>query len=441
MTTRRVPLGGCDRYLLALEDYMVSSGQGRHAAVTFLEVGPGFSALVLREACLRFAECHPLAGAKLSRGLPGSVPVWKIFPEPSGVEVREHGTGTNIAVLAGELMDGKWQGLLRFDVVPPAQGPSTVLMSWSHLLFDARGAELALAEIAGLSAADGGAPRVRNSWGVPDAAVSGLPDRLRKVRVFVDRYYELRSRKVMSLSGPPPARSASRCAFLHFSAEETSAMRRRAEHLTAGIFVMPYFLAVAMRAHAAVLESRGRADSSLECAISAQCRKRGALDPVWQNQVSQLFFTLDLRQTASLAVAAVALQEQFASMTRSGCDAAFLIMVNWMRRLPAFVYRRFLRRTASGQITSFYHAYTGTFLAGLRHFCGGEFLDGWHAPSVSQPPGTGLFFSECRGRLTISLCWREGTISAQERGLMLSRLREDLLGADGCSAALPNAAG
>jgi hypothetical protein len=218
-------------------------------------------------------------------------------------------------------------------------------------------------------------------------------------------------------------------------------MRSRAEHLTAGIFVMPYFLAVAMRAHAAVLESRGRAGGSLECAISAQCRKRGALDPVWQNQVSQLFFTLDLRQTASLAAAAAALQEQFASMTRSGCDAAFLIMVNWMRRLPAFVYRRFLRRTASGQITSFYHAHTGTFLAGPRHFCGGELLDGWHAPSVSQPPGTGLFFSECRDHLTVSLCWREGTISAQERGLMLSRLREDLLGPDGRWAASLNAAG
>ncbi|MEY3481638.1 MAG: hypothetical protein RIQ71_2413, partial [Verrucomicrobiota bacterium] len=113
---------------------MISSGQGRHAAVTFLEVGPGFSSLVLREACLRFAASHPLIGAKLSRGLPASVPVWRISPEPSSVEVCEHAAGTDIAVLAGELMDGKWQGLLRFDVVPSAQGKSTVLMSWSHLL-------------------------------------------------------------------------------------------------------------------------------------------------------------------------------------------------------------------------------------------------------------------------------------------------------------------
>lgn len=413
---------------------MVGAGQGRHAAVSFLRVGPGFSADILRDACRRFAEIHPLLGAKLARGFPGSVPSWKIPAKPVGLEVREHAAGADTVALAGQLMDGRWPGLLRFDVVPSGNG-TTVLMSWSHLLFDARGAELALSEIASLASASAQVTRIRCSWGVPDAACSTLTERLRKVRVFIDRYYELRSRRILSLGPPPPAASESRCMFLHFSEDETAAMRRRGEYLTAGIFVMPYFLAVAMRAHAAVMQARGSGDGALECAISAQSRKRGALDPVWQNQVSQLFFSLDLRETASLAQAAVSLQEQFASMTRSGFDAAFLIMINWMRRLPPFLYRRFLRRTASGQITSFYHAHTGAFLPGVGKFCGGELRDGWHAPSVSQPPGTGIFFSECRGRLTASLCWREGVLSAKERNLMLHRIREDLLGEDRADAA------
>lgn len=409
---------------------MVRSGQGRHAAVTFLQLGPGFSAATLREACRRFAAAHPLLGAKLSRGLPGSVPAWKLHSTRAEVQVCEHSSGEDVIALAGQLMDGDWEGSLRFDIVPDGEGRTTVLMAWSHLLFDARGAELALAEIVRLADSPGLPPQVRASWGVPDTASDGLIDRLRKVRVFVDRYYELRSRKVVSLGAPPSASSVSRCAFLHFSAEETSAMRKRGEHVTAGIFVMPYFLAVAMRAHAAVLKARGQMQGSLECAISAQSRKRGAHDPVWQNQVSQLFFSLDLREAEFLERAAISLQEQFASMTRNSCDAAFLIMINWMRRLPSFLYRRFLQRTASGQITSFYHAHTGSFLPGLRQFCGGTLLDGWHAPSVSQPPGTGIFFSECQGRLTASVCWREGILSEQESHLMMSRLREDLLGGD-----------
>lgn len=407
---------------------MMRSGQGRHAAVTLLELGDGFSANALRDACHRFSAAHPLLGAKVSRGLPGTVPAWRLPLSPAEIDVQEQQVDTDAAALAEQLMDGRWRGLLRFDVLPTTRGPTILLMAWSHLLFDARGAEMALSEIAALASAPELRSPWRHSWGVPDSPVSGLLRRLRKVRVFVDRYYELRSRHVVSLGPPPSTASASRCRFVRFTKEETAAMKQRGEHLTAGIFVMPYFLAVAMRAHAAVLQARGVFDGALECAISAQCRKRGVRDPVWQNQVSQLFFSLPLSGTLNLSEAAGSLHEQFAAMTRNGCDSAFLIMVNWMRRMPPWLYQRFLRRTASGQITSFYHAHTGAFLAGLGDFCGGELLDGWHIPSVSQPPGTGIFFSECRGRLTASLCWREQVLSEEELRLMMASLRQDLLG-------------
>lgn len=205
-------------------------------------------------------------------------------------------------------------------------------------------------------------------------------------------------------------------------------MKRRAQPVTGGIFALPWFLAVTMRAHAAVFRARGVNEGSLECTISVQGRKRGMRGPIFQNQVSQLFFALPLAGLTSAEEAARALQEQFAAMTRERFDVAFIVMVDWMRRLPAPLYRRFLRREASGQLASFYHAHTGEFLPGVREFCGGAIADGWHIPSVAQPPGTGLFFSERDGKLTASLCWREGALAASERALMLESLRADLLG-------------
>ena len=141
-----------------------------------------------------------------------------------------------------------------------------------------------------------------------------------------------------------------------------------------------------------------------------------------------MFFARPLADPASVEDAARALHGQFAAMTRDKFDGAFLVMIDWMRRLPAPLYRRFLRREASGQLASFYYAHTGEFLPGLREFCGGAIVDGWHVPSVPQPPGTGLFFSEREGRLTASLCWRDGVLSADEQALMLSAMRADLLG-------------
>jgi len=422
----RAPLGGCDCYLLALEDLMHRSGQGRHVGVTVLEVGRGFKVERLAEAAARLAESQPILGAKLRRGLPGAVPSWR-GDKTTEVVVEIHPAGADWRGLAEERLQGKWSGRLRFDVWPASEG-FLVLMSWSHLLFDARGVELALAEVARLGQEVPAQSEV-NSHALPFARRRAWWQELRAVRPFLERYWSLRFERVVSLGGAP-ARAGRACfEVVRFSREETAAMKRRADPVTGGIFALPWFLAVTMRAHAAVFRARGQENGSLECTISVQGRKRGARGPIFQNQVSQLFFARPLADLASVEDEARALLGQFAAMTRDKFDGAFLVMIDWMRRLPAPLYRRFLRREASGQLASFYHAHTGEFLPGVREFCGGAVVDGWHVPSVPQPPGTGLFFSEREGRLTASLCWRDGVLSADERALMWSAIRADLLGA------------
>lgn len=421
---RRAPLGGCDCYLLALEDLMMRAGQGRHVGVTVVEVGKGFSVDRLRHATGSFAANQPLLGADLRRGWPGMVPSWHLG-RPGRIDVEVHQPGRSWRELAVARLRGAWPGRMRFDVVPCDGGGATVMMGWSHLVLDARGIELALAELARLGSV-GGAQAERESWALPFASVDRGRRTLGAVRPFLARYWKLRESDVVS-AGPPPARPAFPAfEVVRFSTEETASMKKRAQPVTGGLFALPWFLAVTMRAHAEVLRTRG-VGGTLECTISVQGRKRGARGPIFQNQVSQLHFALPMDCLVSPEAAARELHAQFAAMTRSKYDEAFIVMIDWMRRLPPFLYRRFLRKEACGQIASFYHAHTGEFLPGVDNFCGGEVLDGWHIPSVPQPPGTGLFFSERAGRLTASLCWREGVLSPEDKHLMLGRLRADLL--------------
>ena len=419
------PLGGCDCYLLALDDYMRRAGQGGHVGVTFLELDSGFSMEKLRGAVEKFSAAQPILRGRLRRRWPGGVPRWGPGREGS-VAVVAHDIGTDVMGLATKLLQGEWTGRLRFDVLPVEEGV-IVLMSWNHLLFDARGVELALAEVARLAKHPSAAPE-RDSWVLPFGGVKKSFARWGQVRPFLDRYWALRESRVVSLGGLPARAGRVNFDLWHFDRDQTEAMRQRAAPFTAGIFALPYFLAVTMRAHAAVLRERGVAEGALECAIAVQGRKRGGRGPIFQNQVSQLFFSLSLAEVKLLDETVGALQRQFSSMTRAKCDAAFVLMIDWMRRLPAPLYRRFLRREASGQIASFYHAHTGNFLPDLEDFCGGRIRNGWHVPSVSQPPGTGLFFSEYNGMLTASLVWREGVLTAEERALMRVVVRNDLLG-------------
>ena len=419
------PLSGCDCYIAALDDYMTRSGQGQHRCVTMVEVGNGFSISALRSGVARFAANNPILHARITRAYPGAVPCWKKVGTPE-IEVKEHSQPTDPLDLAKRLLTTEWKGMMRFDVVPLGKD-TMVLMSWSHLIFDGKGAELALAEISRMSASSSNPDSRTSSHSTPDVRPMGLRDKLKAVKPFIDRYWLLRNEQVRSAGEDAKGSIVSDFLLIRFTEKESEIIREKAQQLTGGIFLLPYFLAVAMRGHGRVLGSRGIRTGSLECPISLQKRKRGMNGPIFQNQVSQMFFSLKLSETESLESATGMLLDQYSSMARSGFDEAFLIMTNWMRRLPLNVYRIFMKKEASGQISSFFHAHTGTFMSGVPTFCGGTIQDGWHVPSVSQPPGTGLFFSERDERLTATLCWRDGAISSKEVDAMQQMIRGDLL--------------
>ena len=420
------PLSGCDCYIAALDDFMVRSGQGEHRCVSMVEVSERFSLPSLRSGLDRFVASHPMLGARITRAYPGAVPSWEKKVGTPEIEVKEHSAHTDPVDLAKRLLATDWRGMMRFDVVPLGKN-SMILMSWSHLIFDGRGAELALAEISRLSASSSNPDSRTSSHSIPDVRPMGIRDKLKAVKPFIDRYWLLRNEQVRSAGEEAKGSNVSDFLLIRFTEQESEIIRQKAQQLTGGIFLLPYFLAVAMRGHRRVLVERGIRNGSMECPISLQKRKRGTNGPIFQNQVSQMFFSLKLSETESLETATRMLLDQYSSMAKSGFDEAFIIMTNWMRRLPLNFYRIFMKREASGQISSFFHAHTGTFMSGVPNFCGGAIQDGWHVPSVSQPPGTGLFFSEREGRLTGTLCWRVGVISTEEVAIMEQMIRGDLL--------------
>lgn len=421
----QIPLGECDCYLYALEEYMRSKGQGRHIGVTILELGPGFCLETFKTAVQRFATAYPILFAYIHRSWLAGLPEWRPLP-PGEIEITMHPAGSNPNTVATARLRGEWAGSLCFDVVQDDLH-TVLLMSWAHLLFDGRGAELVLLEINhfATNASHRGTPK--KFWGFPPKKPQSLLRELQAVRPFAKHHSGLRRSEVRSLGVAPALSGTLQFQLLRFSEEETLWIYSKAEEITGGIFFLPYFLAIVMRAHAEILESRGISAGTLECAVSAQLRKRGTLGAIFQNQVSQLFFSLPLEKAWDIQSASAALKNQFTEMNKRRLDQAFLVMAGWMRRLPNFFYKFFISRSASGNIASFYYAHTGSFLPSLHQFCDAKIIDGWHIPSVFQPPGTGIFFSDRSGRLTCSVCWRSGVVTEHELARLVASLREGLL--------------
>ena len=422
---RSTPLSGADWFLAAAERMMLVAGQGEHMGLSVLRLGPGLDVGALRSAAARLASASPIASARLRKAILG-IPrwVWRADSCPS-FPVEEH--SGPLDELCVRRLNESSSSAVRFDVLGDGYG-STVVLRWRHLLLDAKGAELLLAEIARLAeSADSPPPRAA-SWGPITPRIANWRTALGEAERFKDHFYALARTSIRSLGGVPPRPGAAAFVVEKFSAAETARITARATTATHELFQMGWFLAVAMRVHHAVLCRRGDRAESYQSNCPVQERKRGAHHPIWQNHVSQLFFRLLPAEIAELGAAARNLQEQFVAQTRERLDVAFATTSRFLRRMPAGLYLRMIRNGSHGHLTSFFFSHTGEFLPECRTFCGAPIEHGWHVPSVCQPPGTGVFFSQRDARLIAVISWREGALRDGELDIMRTRLRADLLG-------------
>ncbi len=422
---RSTPLSGADWFLATAERMMLAAGQGEHLGLTVLRLGPGLDVAALRSAAARLAAASPIAAARLRKPILG-IPrwVWRADACPS-FPVEEH-SGPLDDLCARRLNESSFTAV-RFDVLNDGPG-STVVLRWRHLLLDAKGAELLLAEIARLAEnADSPPPRA-GSWRPIRPRSSGLRTALGEAERFKDHFYALARTSIRSLGGVPPRPGAAAFVVDEFSAAETAQITARATTAGHELFQMGWFLAVAMRMHHAVLCRRGEDAESFQSNCAVQERKRGARHPIWQNHVSQLFFRLSQSEIGDFGAAARNLQGQFVAQMRERLDIAFATASRLLRRMPARLYLRMVRNGSHGHITSFFFSHTGEFLPECSTFCGAPIANGWHVPSVCQPPGTGVFFSQRGARLTTTISWREGALRAGELEVFRAQLRADLLG-------------
>ncbi|MGH8658104.1 MAG: hypothetical protein ACREV4_06415, partial [Gammaproteobacteria bacterium] len=194
-------MSGADWFLATAERMMLAAGQGEHLGLTVLRLGPGLDVAALRSAAARLASASPIASACLRKAILG-IPrwVWRADACPS-FPVEEH--REPLEELCARRLNESSPAAVRFDVLGDGHG-STVVLRWRHLMLDAKGAELLLAEIARLAEnADGPLPRAA-SWGPITPRAANWRTALGEAERFKDHFYALARTSIRSLGGVPP---------------------------------------------------------------------------------------------------------------------------------------------------------------------------------------------------------------------------------------------
>ncbi|HEY5752901.1 MAG TPA: hypothetical protein VIT21_07125 [Chthoniobacterales bacterium] len=439
---KRVPVSVTDCFVLANDAFMRRTEQGAHVSQSFLELDRMPEVTHLRRALSQLTQRHPILAGKLKRDWKTWLPYWEVpscenLPPLSLGLWRESDVDRDDCHLIKNTEEHLQQTVYkefvyhkshpfhaRMDIVARNDGSALIAFTWSHRLFDGKGAELLLAEIGRLCTGDD------TSWSgkQPDHPEKTIKETIAKTKPAIIRFDEFAKLGVHSLGGPRPRPGKCRYHVITLSETESARVNRRAAETTGPLFPLPYYLACAARAHGEVFRMRGKEPVAQIASVPIQLRKRGARGPLFFNQVTILFFCTLREDLPSLAATAAALKKQFAEMTRDRLDESFTAVLELMRRVPGRIFMKIVRWQFKGELNSFYHSHTGAFAPEMTTFAGAHIINAWHLPCLGSPPGTGIFFNERNGKLNIVLSWRDGCLTDDERRTMVARLMDDLLG-------------
>ena len=135
---------------------------------------------------------------------------------------------------------------------------------------------------------------------------------------------------------------------------------------------------------------------------------------------------LTAEELQDLAPATKALYRKYANFLRRKLPAGMEPLTKLMERCPSRFYLKPASIYLKGEICSLFHSHTGQFAPGVTELFGSRLVNGYHVPSVSSPPGIGIFFSEYDGQLTGTLSWKKSSLDEDELNLLKSTLLEDL---------------
>ncbi|MDP1590951.1 MAG: hypothetical protein Q8M07_24570 [Prosthecobacter sp.] len=423
------PATTVDFFLAGLESFMVRSGQGRHWAVTALWLKGKPEATALNRAWEQVHARHLMLGARLRRKWRG----WRLVWETDGpvqappISWQPLSGQTDETTLIQERLRGFVFGQaittpLFLEVFgDAATGRHLVLLTWRHALMDGTGVNLLLEKLA--------APSDASPPSVPEATQESPALLYKRARPLMNRLHAMTRAGCLSAwsKGLPEAGGAPEFQLIQLTEEQSGRAAEKLRRLCGEFFQMPFYAAVAVCALRALHESRGWSSPEIHLHLPAQGRKRSP-DLVFGGQFGTLPLFLESSALDTLDTAVAHVQQCYKDALKQGLPQASEALMALARQMPVRWFIPMVRLQNRGQICSLFHSHTGAFLPGRADFAGAMVENVCTVPSVSTPPGLGLFFSDFAGKITITLAWRTGGLGPEELKALTASITTDLAG-------------
>ena len=428
------------RYYLSGMDWAVHALD--HTSKKFLGCGLLFQIVVelagtlekesFRGPLARYCECFPHLWGVARRDFINLAPYWRMNRGRgvSKVEVvfrQAVDFEEALNLLSAELNTPFEPEEICFKVFCVTVSDKTLIgCTFDHRLFDARGAELFLQGFhdfwaQGLSKefqvrnADAGLDHWREKFEagrkVKRAGLTSGENSM--VRRFTDR--------------KSPKKGKNRFKIKHFDQIATQSIFERAEK-RAGVFMfLPYSLAISIQMIHSLFVRRGQREGDFVISVTRDMRVKGSSKvSILFNHFSVIYFRVSALEIDDFQMLVGRLKQQLYEQVKNKLPEALSESSMLIRIVPRSVLSYGFESLLPTPMPTFVFAFLGESAYQSDEFAGLEVLNMFHLPRIPPSPGLGIFFSQYRKTLAMTLSYIEDTVSEEEAEDLILTVAERL---------------
>ena len=425
---KKVRLSGADCFHLVLDKHAKKHGAGGNVMRKIFYFKNPLSLNKIDGILKNSPIIYWLCNIELVPGSLFRAPYWKYTDRNNEIILREHKVAAENEIPAAIQERDITINAERFieaDLLYYPSGACAFILSWNHILLDARGTTLLFDHLNHIT--DNKYINFDNFFPAPEKK----PNIIKYIRNMykVKKFVQTSSKAPVSSIADKNTKSSegiTRYKTFHFNIEETKKIHSNA--FKTGSRFGPTLFFIACCSHVIYKFNRQRnKEGDIWLPVPYDGRLKGSVGPLISNCVAFLFYRISPAEMNTVNQTVKSLTAQMTAQIKDNMPQKYSMFLKMMRHIPLWLYYFLISRTGEGTFASFLYTSTGDNFNELRSLFGEPLSDLAMVPALTFPPGFTFVFLKHDDELNVDIAYSPDVINDNDLHLIEQNLKELLL--------------
>lgn len=425
----KVILSGADCFHLVLDKHAQKHGAGGNVMRKVFYFDTPLSSEEIHILLKRSPVIYWLCNIRLDEGFLFQSPCWRFIDKGNEIMLYTHTVAVENEIprqILSRDINIRSERFIEADLVHYPSGACAFILSWNHILLDAKGTTLLFKHLNNLSE---NKPEEFDLFFPAKEIKPGIITHVRnmyKVKAFIQNSAKppvrsLAEKRIKSEEGITAAK------IISFNTAETKKINENA-FKTGSRFGPTLFLIACCSYIVDQLSRQKNRSGDLWLPVPYDGRLKGATGPLISNCVSFLFYRIPQNELSSVTKTVKHLSAQMMDQIKDGIPQKYTLFLDMMRHVPLWLYYFLVSKTGKGVFASFLYTSTGDNFNDLRSLFGEPIRGINMIPALTFPPGLTFVFLKHDDQLSVNIAYSPDTISKTDLDFIEQQLKQILPG-------------